>query len=836
MHSLRGWTLAALLAAVVAVGLLPATAFAASPTELWVNGTDIITDADHVVECGEGTAIYDPDSNTLTLNNAVVTQDHSSSGIYADGDLNIVLEGENDISSFWSCIQAQNGNVSISGTGSLTIDESTGYGIWANHANIAISADVEKLSISAEVAALQAEGGSVTIGDKPHLSYDKKITILKGTIVNLPPELVVNGVDILSAPDFSVSCGEGTATYDPLSNTLTLDNVNIDYSEQNPDYNSTGAIVFNGDLNIQLIGNNSITSNCAAINGKNSGTLTVTGDELTIDSQYSGILREQSGGNITVDGAELTINVGNTAFVDIGIKAGGELKIINGSVVDARNVEDMPLVGNFDVVISDSTVLADIMASEVYNGGAITSNSGGVTIQNSIVDAKSNPGNTNPTIVAITDITISDGSDVSFYSDAGNAVISYDGRISITSGSKVEIISTAKGYPALVSTDDVEILDSSAVVQSNDTIGIWSTAGSVTIQDSIAQISAGEEWDAIRGDNGGVTVSGSWIEVLGSMVSKDLTSSNNVVFLNNEGSATGSITLPGDVTVSEDMHLSVPEGSTIEVPDGVTFTNHGQVDLMGELVVSGSGIVVCDSHVGGTATCTSKAVCDICKQEYGNLASHNLVKIDAVDPTCTEPGNTEYWTCSVCEKVFSDATGEHEIDPGSTVIPATDHSYGDDGHCTKCGAVDPDFVPEIIAGAYATWHKGSGKDLSFTSNAAHDDFLKVLVDGKELDVSNYAVEPGSTVVSLKASYLETLSAGKHELGIVSDTGTAKTEFTVVADEQQASNSEATENDSNNEDLLASTGDGSAPLIAVLSFIALISAAFVIGALRRFRLK
>ena len=39
---------------------------------------------------------------------------------------------------------------------------------------------------------------------------------------------------------------------------------------------------------------------------------------------------------------------------------------------------------------------------------------------------------------------------------------------------------------------------------------------------------------------------------------------------------------------------------------------------------------------------------------------------------------------------------------------------------------------------------------------------------------------GSTIVTLKTSYLETLSVGKHTLAIVSETGTATTEFTIKA--------------------------------------------------------
>lgn len=51
---------------------------------------------------------------------------------------------------------------------------------------------------------------------------------------------------------------------------------------------------------------------------------------------------------------------------------------------------------------------------------------------------------------------------------------------------------------------------------------------------------------------------------------------------------------------------------------------------------------------------------------------------------------------------------------------------------------------------------------------------------KNLDAANYTVKEGSTIVTLKAEYLETLSVGKHTLAIVSDTGTAAAEFTIQA--------------------------------------------------------
>ena len=79
-------------------------------------------------------------------------------------------------------------------------------------------------------------------------------------------------------------------------------------------------------------------------------------------------------------------------------------------------------------------------------------------------------------------------------------------------------------------------------------------------------------------------------------------------------------------------------------------------------------------HSGGTATCTAKAVCSTCQTAYGELGGHTLTKHDAVDATCTAPGNVEYWNCSVCGKNFSDSTGKGELT--EITIPALNHNWG----------------------------------------------------------------------------------------------------------------------------------------------------------------
>ena len=213
-------------------------------------------------------------------------------------------------------------------------------------------------------------------------------------------------------------------------------------------------------------------------------------------------------------------------------------------------------------------------------------------------------------------------------------------------------------------------------------------------------------------------------------------------------------------------------------------------------------------------------------------------KTSAFPATCTEPGNVYGWTCDTCGKHFKDENGTEEIEESEWMIPATGHSYGDDGHCMACSAVDPAFKAMIIEGANGKWQKGSEDGLSFTSNAAFADFLKVQIDGKDVDSSNYTVKEGSTVVTLKPSYLETLSVGKHTLAIVSDTGTAETEFTVIAAEKQVVDDESANDKAasdGDKESLAKTSDGSMLPITVLSILAVVSIATGVFALRRSRI-
>lgn len=81
-------------------------------------------------------------------------------------------------------------------------------------------------------------------------------------------------------------------------------------------------------------------------------------------------------------------------------------------------------------------------------------------------------------------------------------------------------------------------------------------------------------------------------------------------------------------------------------------------------------VTVNDGHTGGTATCTERAVCEVCGKAYGepDPKNHaNLKHIPAKAATKTAEGNIEYWYCEDCDKYFADAAATKEIKQADTV-------------------------------------------------------------------------------------------------------------------------------------------------------------------------
>lgn len=128
-------------------------------------------------------------------------------------------------------------------------------------------------------------------------------------------------------------------------------------------------------------------------------------------------------------------------------------------------------------------------------------------------------------------------------------------------------------------------------------------------------------------------------------------------------------------------------------------------------------------------------------------------------------------------------------------------------------------APKIIEGANQTVKQGNS--AAFKSDADFSYFKYVLVDGKQISSDSYTIKEGSTIVTLKSEFVNTLSVGKHTLSIVSKTGSADTEFTV---EKAALPSEISED-------VANTRDGNMVLLTA-AFVTLSGGVLIASQKRR----
>ena len=146
---------------------------------------------------------------------------------------------------------------------------------------------------------------------------------------------------------------------------------------------------------------------------------------------------------------------------------------------------------------------------------------------------------------------------------------------------------------------------------------------------------------------------------------------------------------------------------------------------------------------GNDATCTEDGnteywTCSRCNKLFSDASGteettleatvipakgHALTKTDREEATCTETGNTEYWSCSRCDKLFSDASGTTETTLEATVIPANGHVWNKEHtvdkeatctevgyesiHCSVCDMINESTIHEIPVNAdnhtYGEW-------------------------------------------------------------------------------------------------------------------------------------
>lgn len=236
----------------------------------------------------------------------------------------------------------------------------------------------------------------------------------------------------------------------------------------------------------------------------------------------------------------------------------------------------------------------------------------------------------------------------------------------------------------------------------------------------------------------------------------------------------------GTVTGS---HSTIAPGGFIGYDDGGT-TAGCAFDQEKNPVLNGVG----DSGTSGSnqiaAVDTKSLDSNICGSYRGG---HTLSKVDAKEATQTTDGNIEYWICTKCGSYFSDAGGTTAIKAADVVIPKKAAE-------TPEGEIKTPYA--ITEGTGSSYALQSGNSLTVRGNGDFSKFTGIKVDGVQIGAENYEAKSGSTIVTLKSSYLDTLTAGTHSLEILWTDGSASTAFAIQQSESQKPDNDVKELNTN----------------------------------------
>lgn len=488
----------------------------------------------------------------------------------------------------------------------------------------------------------------------------------------------------------------------------------------------------------------------------------------TIKSAVHGVITSGSATKITISNS--TVEAGGIA-----------LAANNGGVLETNNAE---IIGNNTYGAKNFMAVKteDATSSIIMNGGSISSYNGAGCIEASYGK------------VEATDVVAYVDAKSNYLASAFSA--SSSGTLTLNN-----CVSNSKGYGIYVFNSGATIIVNGGEYQADEKV--IQVDDSIEVDPSVVNVNDGSfDGDIWIGKNSvenfeiqnGVFTTNvqQFIDVDKTLLS--LTSDSNTNYYVGE-----------DSVVSEKISNLAKEGDEIRVLQGnanlainldnVQIVNDGK----GTLIVNGeetNSTTTAHAHIYGEPTFTwsedfSKAEATFtCEKNDDTQVLEATITSTKVEPTVDKEGSITYKAEVVFESKEYTDTKEVVLDKLPKPEQPGESTDSDD---TEKPSIPEGLTPTIIYGNNSLWNTSSNDGLTFTSNAEYEDFLKVLVDDKEVDSKYYTVKEGSTIVTLKPEYLRTLSVGKHTLAIVSDTGTAMTEFTIKA---EAESSVQTGDDSN----------------------------------------
>ena len=619
-----------------------------------VNYADVLSDG-----VNDGKVSYDPATNTLTVTGALKDAEGNSILLEIAGNdtTDVVLSNDTD-----SPVSA---GLTAFAVKDVTLTTNSGNPAFTGAVDITCSGDVTLansgtgLTVAGTLTVNGAKDVTVTAAGSSQVIMGTTVISCSGdvTIVNSGTGMAVTApLTVTGAQDVTVTANAYNPTIAAAANIDCSGNVTI--------ANSGGNITVAGTLTVTAAQDVTVTANAsnpaiaAAANINCSGNVKIVNEGA--GTAVSGKLTVTAAQNVTVSAKYY----GPTVPAAVEITCSGNVTLTNedtgmftGSTLTVHDAKDVTVTTNSGSPAISGEYGSGFAAKINCSGNVKITNNGGMALGDTLIvtgaqDVTVTANVNNPAIAGVTDITCS--GNVTLTNEGTGMVV--PGPLTVTGAQDVTVTANS-GSPACGSPTNIDC------------------SGNVKIT-----------------NNGGMAF-GSTLTVTGA---KDVTVTANTT--NPAISSTTTITCSGEVEIVN-LGGGRALASTLEIR---------KTDSHGYAVKTGAdpdNLMVYAEKAAGETFGPEALDASAVKTEV----AHSLTKTEAKEPTCTEAGNSEYWTCSVCGKYFSDENGTTEIEKDSWIINATGHTLTKTAStkptCTEAG--NSEYWTCSVCGKYFSDENGT---------------------------------------------------------------------------------------------------------------------------------
>ena len=252
-----------------------------------------------------------------------------------------------------------------------------------------------------------------------------------------------------------------------------------------------------------------------------------------------------------------------------------------------------------------------------------------------------------------------------------------------------------------------------------------------------------------------------------------------------------------DTIIAKKPHTVITDAAVAATCTAPGLTQGSHCSVCGEIIeaqheTDALGHQWGDYETTQAATCTATGTeTRYCERDHSHSESrtipmidHSLTAHEAHAATCTEDGNSAYWECTVCHRLFSDSDGSNQITPQDVIVAATGHTSvstptqdptcieaGHTGgtHCSVCDAVLTLPTPTPALGhEWSDWtttleptENDEGSEHRTCSRCSAEEIRAIPALGHEHTPSAFAAVASTCTVAGHSAYWECTSCHRY---------------------------------------------------------------------------